>query len=47
VERCAVLLENPAKSSELAANARAKTEAHFSVERMTSAVEAIYDRFLP
>jgi glycosyltransferase involved in cell wall biosynthesis len=47
VERCAALLENPAKSSELAANARAKTEAHFSVERMTSAVEAIYDRFLP
>jgi glycosyltransferase involved in cell wall biosynthesis len=47
VERCAVLLENPAKSSELAANARTKIEAHFSVERMTSAVEAIYDRFLP
>ena len=47
VERCAVLLENPAKSSELAANARTKIEARFSVERMTSAVESIYDRFLP
>jgi len=46
-ERCAALLENPAKSSELAANARAKIEARFSVERMTSAVEAIYDQFLP
>lgn len=46
VERCATLLENPAKSSELAANARAKIETRFSVERMTSAVEAIYDRFL-
>ena len=47
VERCAALLENPAKSSEVAANARAKIEARFSVERMTSAVEAIYDQFLP
>jgi glycosyltransferase involved in cell wall biosynthesis len=47
VERCAALLENSAKSSELAANARAKIEACFSVERMTSAVESIYDRFLP
>ena len=47
VERCAALLENPAKSSEFAANARAKIEARFSVERMTSAVEAIYDQFLP
>ena len=47
VDRCASLLENPAKSSELATNARAKIEAHFSVERMTSAVEAIYDQFLP
>lgn len=47
VERCAGLLENPAKSSEFAAHARAKIEACFSVERMTSAVEAIYDRFLP
>jgi len=46
VDRCAALLENPAKSSELASNARAKIEARFSVERMTSAVEAIYDRFL-
>jgi len=46
-EHCAALLENPSKSSELAANARAKIEARFSVERMTSAVEAIYDRFLP
>jgi glycosyltransferase involved in cell wall biosynthesis len=47
VERCAAVLENPANSSELATNARAKIEAHFSVERMTSAVEAIYDQFLP
>ena len=47
VERCAALLENPAKSSEVAAHARAKIEARFSVERMTSAVEAIYDQFLP
>ena len=47
VERCAALLEHPAKSSELAANARTKIEARFSVERMTSAVESIYDRFLP
>ncbi len=47
VERTASLLENPAKSSEVAANARAKIEARFSVERMTSAVEAIYDQFLP
>ncbi|MEN9470374.1 MAG: hypothetical protein RL630_2107 [Verrucomicrobiota bacterium] len=46
-ERCAALLENPPKSSELATNARAKIEAHFSVERMTTAVESIYDRFLP
>lgn len=47
VNRCSALLENLAKSSELAANARAKIESHFSVERMTSAVEAIYDRFFP
>jgi glycosyltransferase involved in cell wall biosynthesis len=47
VERCATLLENPAKSPEFAANARAKIEARYSVERMTSAVEAIYDQFLP
>ena len=47
VDRCAALLENPTKSSELASNARAKIEARFSVERMTSAVEAIYDKFLP
>lgn len=47
VERCTTLLKNPAKSSDLAANSRAKIEARFSVERMTSAVEAIYDRFLP
>ena len=46
-ERCAALLEHPAKSSELATNARAKIEARFSVERMTSAVESIYDHFLP
>jgi len=46
-ERCAGLLDHPAKSSELATNARAKIEARFSVERMTSAVESSYDRFLP
>jgi glycosyltransferase involved in cell wall biosynthesis len=46
-ERCAALLDHPAKSSELATNARAKIEARFSVERMTSAVESIYDQFLP
>ncbi len=40
------LLENPALGSELAGNARTKIEARFSVERMTSAVEAIYERFL-
>jgi glycosyltransferase involved in cell wall biosynthesis len=47
VDRSATLLESPTKSSELASNARAKIESRFSVERMTTAVEAIYDRFLP
>ena len=37
----------PRQAVFFAANARTKIEAHFSVERMTSAVEAIYDRFLP
>jgi glycosyltransferase involved in cell wall biosynthesis len=46
INRCATLLENPGKSSEFATNARAKIEARFSAERMNSAVEAIYERFL-
>lgn len=46
-ERTASLLEDSALSSLIAKNARAKIEAHFSVERMTSAVEEIYQRFLP
>jgi glycosyltransferase involved in cell wall biosynthesis len=41
------LLEDSALASRIAKNARAKIEAHFSVERMTSAVEEIYQRFLP
>ena len=45
-ESASRLLENPALGSEFAANARKKIEARFSVERMTSAVEAIYERFL-
>jgi glycosyltransferase involved in cell wall biosynthesis len=47
VERTAALLQDAELSSRLAKNARAKIEASFSVERMTSAVEEIYDRFLP
>ena len=47
VERTASLLTDPKLSSCIAKNARAKIEARFSVERMTSAVEDIYDRFLP
>lgn len=47
VERTAVLLQDADLSSRIAQNARAKIEASFSVERMTSAVEEIYDRFLP
>jgi glycosyltransferase involved in cell wall biosynthesis len=41
------LLENPALASQLGSTARAKIEIRFSVERMTTAVESIYDRFLP
>lgn len=41
------LLESPALASQLGTAARAKIEARFSVERMTTAVESIYDRFLP
>ena len=47
VERTAALLQDADLSSRIAQNARAKIEACFSVERMTSAVEEIYDRFLP
>jgi glycosyltransferase involved in cell wall biosynthesis len=47
VERTASLLTDTKLSSCIAKNARAKIEARFSVERMTSAVEDIYDRFLP
>ena len=47
VERISALLQDASLSSRLAKNARAKIEASFSVERMTSAVESIYDRFLP
>ncbi|MFM8764174.1 MAG: glycosyltransferase, partial [Spartobacteria bacterium] len=47
VERTAALLADAALSSRISQNARAKIEASFSVERMTSAVEDIYDRFLP
>jgi glycosyltransferase involved in cell wall biosynthesis len=47
VERTAALLQDAEFSSRIAQNARAKIEASFSVERMTSAVEEIYDRFLP
>ena len=38
------LLESPSLASEIAANARAKIEAGFSVERMTSAVEGVYEK---
>ena len=47
VERTAALLQDAELSSRIAQNARANIEASFSVERMTSAVEEIYDRFLP
>jgi glycosyltransferase involved in cell wall biosynthesis len=46
-ERLTRLLESPALASQLGTAARAKIEARFSVERMTTAVESIYDRFLP
>jgi len=46
VERTAALLEDEALVKRIATNARAKIEAQFSVERMTSAVEEIYSRFL-
>jgi glycosyltransferase involved in cell wall biosynthesis len=47
VERTAALIADAELSSRISKNARAKIEASFSVERMTSAVEDIYDRFLP
>jgi glycosyltransferase involved in cell wall biosynthesis len=46
-ERTAALLADAELSSRISKNARAKIEASFSVERMTSSVEDIYDRFLP
>jgi glycosyltransferase involved in cell wall biosynthesis len=46
VDRISRILENPALATDFATHARKKIEARFSVERMTSAVEAIYDRFL-
>jgi glycosyltransferase involved in cell wall biosynthesis len=46
-ERLTRLLESPGLSAQLGTAARAKIEARFSVERMTTAVESIYDRFLP
>lgn len=45
-DRVARLLESESLASAMAAEARAKIEAKHSVERMTSAVEAVYDRFL-
>lgn len=47
VERTAALLADAELASRIAKNARAKIEARFSVERMSSAVEDIYNRFLP
>jgi glycosyltransferase involved in cell wall biosynthesis len=47
VERTAALLQDAELSARMAKKARAKIEASFSVERMTSAVEEIYNRFLP
>lgn len=47
VERTAALLDDQGLSLRITKNARAKIESHFSVERMTSAVEAVYDKFLP
>ena len=46
-QHIALLLSNPDQARRIAINARAKIEKHFSVERLTSQVEAIYDRFLP
>jgi len=44
-DRVARVLGSEEVASSLAAAARAKIEAGFSVERMTSAVEEIYGRF--
>lgn len=41
------LLHDPSLASRITASARATIETNHSVEKMTSAVEAIYDRFLP
>lgn len=46
-DRITDLLSNPELASDFSRNARAKIESNHSVEKMTSAVEAIYDRFLP
>ncbi len=41
------LLRDPSLASRIATSALSKIETNHSVEQMTSAVEAIYDRFLP
>ncbi len=46
VERTAALLRDHALAKRITTNARAKIVAQFSVDRMTSAVEEIYNRFL-
>ena len=46
-DRILRLLGDERLAATLSTNARAKIAAHHSVEKMTSAVEAIYDRFLP
>ena len=46
-QHIASLLCDPARAKRIATNARTKIEKYFSVERLTSQVEAIYDRFLP
>lgn len=46
VERTDALLRDSDLRARIAKNARAQIESRFSVERMTSAVEAVYDRFL-
>ena len=41
------LLDDPSRAAQLAGRAFQKVTAHFSAERMTREVEAIYTRFLP
>lgn len=47
VDRIAKLLEEPTFAGVISKNAREKIQTRFSVDRMTCAVEGIYDRFLP